>query len=124
METITIDLSWLCIVIPIGIIVVAAVLGTRARLRYADQLREALARGEFREMGNPENKARSRRLFYSALAGLLGLLGIIGVIAVLILRLKTEVAGFYEIPIVIVLLLAVIVSILGFWMQREINRRL
>jgi hypothetical protein len=121
MEPITIDLSWLCIVIPIGVIVVAAILGTRSRLRYANRIREAQARGAFADLNTPENKARFRRL---AVFALIGLLGMMLSIVLLVLLLPSKFASFYGIAIALALIFGVISSIAGFLMQREINRRL
>ena len=122
METTTINLSWLCIVIPIGIIVVVAILGTRSRLRYASRIREAQARGAFADMNTPENKSRFRRL---AMIALIGLLGMIVSIAILVLQQASKAHSFYGITFVAVaIIFGIIASIAGFLMQREISRRL
>ena len=121
METTTLDLSWLCLVIPIGIIVLAAILGTRSRLRYARRIREAQARGVFADMNTPENKSRFRRL--AALA-LMGLLGMILSIAILVLQQASRDPSFAGITIAAAILFGIIASIAGFLMQREIDRRL
>ena len=118
METTTIDLSWLCIVIPIGIIVVVAILGTRSRLWYASRIRDAQARGAFADMNLPENKVRFRRL--AALA-LIGLLGMILSIASLVLQQTNTFSG---VMVAVAFVFGAIASIAGFLMQREINRRL
>src|SRR5918996_1923305 len=102
METTTSDLSWLCVVIPIGIIVLAAILGTRSRLRYARRIREAQARGAFADMNTPENKSRFRRL--AALA-LIGLLGVILSIIILVLLQGSKAPSFLGITIVVAALI-------------------
>ena len=121
METTTIDLSWLCLVIPIGIIVLAAILGTRSRLHYARRIREAQARGAFAAMNTPENKSRFRR--FAALA-LIGLLGMILSIAILVWQQASGSPGFAGITIAAAILFGIMASIAGFLMQREIDRRL
>jgi hypothetical protein len=62
MKTYTIDLSWLCLIIPIGILVVAAILGARSKLQYGHQIREAQARGAFADTNTPKNRSRLLRL--------------------------------------------------------------
>ena len=114
-------LTVLCISIPVGILVVAAILGTRSRLKYANRIREAQARGAFADMNKAENKARFRRL---ALFALIGLLGMVLSIAILVVQLRSKFADFYGITVAIALLFGVTASIAGFLMQREINRRL
>jgi len=57
METNTINLSWLCLVVPIGIMIVVAILGTRSKLRYANRIRQAQGRGSFSDMNKPEAKS-------------------------------------------------------------------
>jgi hypothetical protein len=121
MATMTIDLSWLCIVIPIGIIVVVAILGTRSRWRYARRIQEAQARGAFADMNTYENKSRFRRL---AVMALVGLLGMILSIAILVLQQASKAPSFVGITIASAILFGIIASIAGFLMQREINRRL
>ncbi len=83
METRTIDLSWLCLVIPMGIIVIIAILGTRSKLRYARRILEAQARGAFDDMNTPKQKPQFRRL---TLMALIGIIGAMGSLAILILR--------------------------------------
>jgi hypothetical protein len=121
MEPTTLDLSWLCIVIPVGIMIVVAILGTRSKLRYARRIREAQARGAFADLNKPENKARIRSLAFLALIGLLGMLLSI---VVLILQQVNQFTTFSGITVIVAIVFGVIGSIAGFLMQREVNRRL
>jgi hypothetical protein len=121
MEPTAIDLSWLCIVIPVGIVIVTAVLGTRSRLRYARRIRESQSRGAFADLNTPENKSRFRRLAALALTGLMGM---ILSIAILVLLQARQANSFYGVMVVVVAIFGTITAIAGFLMQREIDRRL
>jgi hypothetical protein len=121
METNTIDLSWLCLVVPIGIIPIAAILGTRSRLRYAKRIKEAQGGGAFDDMNTPKQITRFRWL---ALIALIGIVGAMGSLMMLILQRF----GMISIPagIIFVFLGAfgILGTIAGYLMQREINHRL
>jgi hypothetical protein len=121
MDTTTIDLSWLCFVILIGITVLVAVLGTRSRLRYARRLREAQARGAFADLNTPENKSRFRRL---AIFALIGMLGMILSLAILFLQLRSPFAHYYGITLGVAIVFGITGFIAGLLMQREFDRRL
>jgi hypothetical protein len=121
MQSTTIDLSWLCFVILFGIVIVAAVFGTRSRLRYARRIREAQARGAFADLDTAENKSRFRRL--AALA-LIGLLGMISSIVIFLLLLANQAVTFSGAMVVVALLFGMVAAIAGFLIQKEINRRL
>ena len=121
MEPTTIDLSWLCIVIPVGIIIVAAILGTRSKLWYARRIREAQARGTFADMNTPENKSRFRKL---AIFAMIGLLGVFLSLVLLALQVENRITTFSGITAIVLVVFAVIGSIAGFLMQREVDRRL
>ncbi|MBI5933035.1 MAG: hypothetical protein HY867_04960 [Chloroflexi bacterium] len=121
METITFDLSWLCMVIPLGIIVVAAILGTRSRLRYASQIREALARGAFKELNAPEMKSRIRRL---AVVALIGAIGMCLSFAFVVLQQISGVNAFFDLIVAVGLVFGIVASITGLMMRREIDKRL
>ena len=114
-------LTVLCVSIPIGILVLAAVLGTRSKLKYADRIREAQARGAFADMRTPEYKSRFRLL---ALFALIGVLGMILSIAILFVQLTTKFANLYGITLAVALIFGTIGASAGLLMQREINRRL
>jgi len=120
METTTIDLSWLCIVIPIGIIVVIAILGTRSRLRYARRIREAQARGAFEDMNTPKNKARFRRFASLALTGTLGLM----ISFVMLIQPWINHRLPFGVFIAAFVVFGIMGSVGGYLMQREIDRRL
>ena len=122
METILgLVLTTICIAIPIGIIVIAAVLGTRAKLKYADRIRAAQARGAFDDLNSLKYRLRFRRL---AVCALIGMLGMILSIIILALQLRSKFADYYGITLVVALLFGVMASTAGLLMQREINRRL
>ena len=121
MKILNLLLTVLCISIPVGIIVVAAILGTRSRLRYAARLRDAQARGAFADMGTPENKTRFRLIAISALVGLLGMFLSM---AILIVQLQSRFANLYGITVTVAILFGIVAAIAGSLMQREINRRL
>ena len=122
MKAVPMNLSWLCIVIPIITIVVVAILGTLSKLRYASRIRDAQARDAFADLNAPENKSRFRRL---AATALIGSLGMIVSIAVLVLLEMKHTGYYFGIPlIVLAILFGILASIAGFLMQREIDRRL
>ena len=121
METRTIDLSWLCLVIPMGIILIAAVFGTHSRLKDAKRIMDAQNRGAFDDMNTPKQKGRFRWL---ALMALIGVIGAMGSLAIIILQRFDIIL----IPVGIVFaslgVFGVLGAIAGYLMQREINRRL
>lgn len=121
METRTIDLSWLCLVIPMGIIVIIAILGTRSKLRYARRILEAQARGAFDDMNTPKQKPQFRRL---TLMALIGIIGAMGSLAILILRRFVMTQIPVEAILVILGVFVAIIAVAGLLMQREIDRRL
>jgi hypothetical protein len=111
----------LCLSIPFGILVVAAVLGTRSKLRYAKRIQDAQARGAFADMNAPEYKSRFRLL---ALFALIGVLGMTLSIAILFVQLITKFTNLYGITLAVALVFGIIGAGAGLLMQREINRRL
>lgn len=111
----------ICLIIPIGILVVAAILGTRSRLRYMHRIREAKNRGAFADMNTPENSARLRLL---AVIILVALFGMVISIAVFIVQMATKFSNHYGIIITALLFFGVIGTIASILLQREINRRL
>jgi hypothetical protein len=114
-------LTVLCISVPVGILVIAAIFGIRARTRYANRIREALARGAFADMNTPEIKSRFRRL---ATFALVGMFGMILSIAILTLQLRSRFTDFYGVTAAIAIIFGILVATAGSLMQREINRRL
>lgn len=121
METRTVDLSWLCLVILLGIVLIAAIFGTRSGLRYAKRIMDAQNRGAFDDMNTPKQKGRFRWLALMALSGVIGAMGSLAII--LLQRF-----GIILIPVGIVFaslgVFGVLGAIAGYLMQREINRRL
>jgi len=121
MEPTTIDLSWLCVVIPVGILIVAAIFGTRYKLRYANRIRDAQARGAFADLNKPEIKARIRLLAFLAL---IGFAGMFLSFVLLIVQQVSQFTTFSGITIIVAIVFGLIGSIAGFLMQREVDRRL
>ena len=116
------NLSWLCIVIPIILMAAVAILGTWSKLRYASRIREAQVRGRFADLKAPENKSRFRRL---AAIALIGSLGMIVSITILVLLQTRNAAPYFGIPLIgVAILFGIVASVAGFLMQREIDRRL
>jgi hypothetical protein len=121
MENSTIDASWVCLALPIGIIALAAILGTRSRLRYANRIREAQARGAFPELSPAAAGWRVRSL------AILAVIGVIGVLCSLVILALAKFAGFPVPPTGILASAGVfgaIAAVAGFLMKREIDRRL
>lgn len=121
METTTINLSWLCIVVPVGVMVVAAILGTRSKLRYASRIFNAQARGAFADMNTPEAKFRFRRL---AVLALIGAVGMIISLVILIIQWLGGILVPFGVTLISVCVFGVVTAIAGFLMRREIDRRL
>lgn len=120
MQTTTMDLSWLWFVIPVGIVMVAAVFGTRSRLRYARRIRDAQARGAFADMNTPETSSRIRRFALLALTGVLGIVFSF----VLLLQPWIRIPVPFGVIIAVFVVFGLMASLGGLLMQREVDRRL
>ena len=114
-------LKVLCVSVPIGILILVAVLGTRSRLRYADQIRKAQARGAFNDMNTPEYKSRTR---HYALIALIGLSGMVLSIAILIFQQASGFTYYSGFTVIVAILWGILSSVGGYLMKREIDRRL
>jgi hypothetical protein len=114
-------LTVLCVSIPIGILILAAILGTRSKLRYADRIREAQARGAFKDMNTPEYKSKTRHF---ALIALIGLLGMVLSIAIVIFQQVSGFTNFSGFTAIVALLFGILSSVGGILMKREVDRRL
>ena len=112
------DLTWLCFVGLMLIIIPAIYYGTRSRMRYVRRIREAQARGAFTDMNTPKTKSRVRRL---ALLALMGIAGTLLSTTMLIQQWIRIPLGFVLAAIIV---FAIIASVAGFLMRREIDRRL
>jgi hypothetical protein len=121
MQPTTINLTWLCFPVLMGIVVVVAILGTRSRLRYVRRIREAQTRGVFADMNTPEYQVRFRRFALLALFGMLGTVLSFVMIFQPWIRIP---ASFVVIIAVLLVVFGVMGSIGGFLMKREIDRRL
>jgi len=121
MNIIEILLSVICISIPIGILDRTAVLGTRSKMKYANQIREAQARGAFKDMNTPEYKSRFRHF---ALIALIGLSGMFLFFAILIFQQISGFTNFSGFTAIVALLFGILSSVGGYLMKREIDRRL
>ena len=120
METATINLSWLYMSIPIGIVVMIAILGTQSRLKYVTRLQEAYSRGAFAEM-TPEAKSRLRRLGLQALVCMLDMILCLGL---LVIQMANGFTSFSGISALGVLMFGILALLAGFRMKREVDRRL
>lgn len=117
-----INITWLCIVIPIAIIVVVAILGAWSKLQNARRIRGDQAGGVLAGLNTPEKKARFRLLAAIALIGLLGM--IVSIVMVKFLQARNA-DHYFGIPLIAVaIIFGIIASIAGFLLQREIDRRL
>ena len=98
-----------------------AVLGTRSKLRYANRIREARARGSFADMNTPEVQSRFRCLAFLALIGVLGMsLSFM----ILVILTFSGIRAFSGVAITAAVVFGIIGATAGFLMQREIDRRL
>jgi len=98
-----------------------AIVSTQAKLRSANRIRKAQARGAFADLETPENRSRLRWLAIVALIGLFGMLVSFGI---LVLQLIGRISGFYGVTIAIGVVSGIMSSTVGLLMNREINRRL
>jgi hypothetical protein len=121
MNIIEILLSAICISIPIGILIVAAIFGARSKMKYANQIREAQAKGAFKDMNTPEYKSRTRPF---ALIALIGLLGMVLSLVILVFQQVTGFTDFSGFTAIVALLFGILSSAGGYLMKREIDRRL
>jgi hypothetical protein len=114
------DLSWLCLVAILLIMIPVIYYGTRSRLRYARRIREAQARGAFVDMNTPENKSRFRRL------ALLALIGVLGMVSSFVMLFQPWIRLPLPVGIIIAafIVFGILASVGGFLMQREIDHRL
>jgi hypothetical protein len=67
------DLTWLCFVALILLMIPVIYYGTRSRIQYVRRIREASARGAFADMKEPKSKSRIRHLAFVALVGAIGM---------------------------------------------------
>jgi len=110
-----------CVAIPGTIlIVIAFVRSVRSRMKYADRIRAAEARGAFTDM-NSLNKTRFR---FWALFTLIGVLGMTLSLGVLVLQMVTHFSDRYWVTIAIGSIFGMIGMMAGLLMQREFNRLL
>lgn len=112
------DSTWLCFVALMLIMIPAIYYGTRSRMRYLRRIREAQARGAFEDMNTPKTKSRIRTL---AFLSLIGIGGTILSSTMLIQRWVRIPLGFILAAIIV---FAIVGSVAGFLMRREIDRRL
>jgi len=120
MNIIEILLSVICMSILIGFLIVAAVLGTRSKMKYASQIREVQARGAFADMNTPEIKSRYRRFAILSLFGSFGM--IFSIVIFFIQRANGNILP--GITIIAAIVFGIIATIGGYLMKREVDRRL
>jgi|GEM_PF-1790492 FtsH-binding integral membrane protein len=122
MKIIIIDNFWTVICLATSsILILFAVLVTRSKIKYANQLREAQARGAFKDMNTPEYKSRTRHF---ALIALIGLLGMVLSFVIMIFQQVSGVTNFSGFTAIVALLFGILSSVGGYLMKREIDRRL
>ncbi len=114
------NLSWLCFVAVILIMIPFVYYGTRSRIQYARRIREASASGAFADMNEPKSKSRFRRLAFLALVGALGM--ILSLILLVQPWIRISLSPDFFITALIVF--GLISSAAGLLMRREIDRRL
>src|SRR5512147_1016707 len=116
---ITIDMSWLCLALPLIFMTAVAIMGTRARIRHAQRLRQALQSGAFADPSSNARLSRYRPLFAAAALGIL-----VALASVLLLVLATF--GVPSYPPRTLLAIAVVAMLpsfhVGIIMSREISR--
>lgn len=115
------DLSWLCFIFIALTTIPVVYYGIRSRLRYAQLIREAQARGAFTDITAPHNSSSFRRF---ALFAVIGWLGMTLSIAVFILQVVTKSPNYYKVTLATAIIFGVIGSVAGYLMQREIDHRL
>ena len=115
------DLTWLCFVALIVIMLPVIYYGITSRLKYAKQIFDAQGKSAFSDFNTPKVKSRFRRL---AAFALIGILGMISSFLVLVILLANGSNAYLGVVISIVVLFGVIGATAGLLMQREITRRL
>jgi hypothetical protein len=117
----TFNLTWLIIpIFLIGFIILIA-FGVRSRLRYAQRIRDAQARGAFADMNLPIYKSRFRHL---AILGLIGIFGLMLSMAFILLPWVDKNDTSLRMVAGAALVFAIICTVAGLLMRREIDRRL
>ena len=114
------DLTWLCFVALILLMIPVIYYGTRSRIHYVRRIREASARGAFADMKEPKSKSRIRHLAFVALVGAIGM--VVSFIFLSQPQIRMSIPSDYIITALIVF--GVIASAAGFLMRREVDRRL
>jgi hypothetical protein len=116
-----INLTWL--IIPIFLIgfIILITFGIRSRLRYTKRIQDAQARGAFTDMNMLEYKSRFRRL---AIVALIGIFGLILSMAFMLLPWAGKNDASLRIVAGAALIFAIICTVAGLLMRREVDRRL
>jgi hypothetical protein len=115
------NLTSLCFVALILIMVPVIYYGTRSKLQYARQIFDAQAKGTFSDLNTPKVKSHIRRL---AAFALIGVSGMILSFVVFVILLVNGSNAYFGVVISVAILFGVIGATAGLLMQREINRRL
>ena len=121
MDPISINVSWLCLAIPMAGMALVVFFGIRSRLRYASRFRNAQARGAFEDFGSPEVKSRLQRL--AALA-LLGVIGMTLAFVSMLFELASGHQVLLGITVAAGIASGILASVAGFLIEREFARRL
>lgn len=114
------NLTWLCVVVLVLIMTVVIYFGTRSKLKYANRIREAQAKGAFEDISTPEVKSRYRRFAVLSLFGSFGM--IFSIVILFIQRANGNILP--GITIIAAIVFGMIATIGGYLMKREVDRRL
>ena len=121
-------LAGVCLLTYIAVFVAIAIVTTQAKQRYAKRIMQAQTRGAFADLETPKTGSRFRILAGVALFGVLGFSCSFGVIALqsftYYLSPGTELPNLFWVTLGIGLIFGILGAVAGFFMNREINRRL
>jgi hypothetical protein len=122
MQSITTDLSWLCVVFGAVFAGVMLVFGVLYRLRYARRFWNAYRRGTFQDLNTPRVQARMNRYLFVTSSALLGM---VLSFVVFVVQQTTGFFGAYsDVTLLIAGLFGVISIIVALLRHREYDRRL
>lgn len=121
MESTTTDLSWLCLVAVMVIMIPVIYFGITSRLNYGKQIFDAQAKGAFADLNTPKAKSRTRRL---ALIALIGQIGMILFFVIFFVQRANGILVFSGVTISVAFVFGITAAIAGLLMKRDIDRRL
>jgi hypothetical protein len=104
-----------CVIFPILLILLAAVWGTRKRLKFANKILDGIRQGDFKELEEP-GRAKKNKIF--ALVILVCLTLVILILGLVITRVLEPTA------ILLIMPFAITGSIIGIELYREVTKRI